>query len=149
MWETDGTDAGTKIACEIRAGATGGVPALLDPMLGGIYFSAANDTSGVELFVYKTALGVGTKDFKNVGFSLKAYPTVTSESVNVEILSDNNNAAQLQVTNLLGQPFMTKKCTLTQGVNTETVNVSALPNGLYFLTLAVGDERAVVKIVKQ
>jgi ELWxxDGT repeat protein len=149
LWESDGTETGTKTTCEIIAGATGGTPALLDAMLGGIYFSAANDTSGTELFVYKTALGVGTKDFKNVGFSLKAYPTVASETVNIEILSDNNNAANLQLTNLLGQSFLTKKCNLTQGNNTEAINVSALPNGLYFLTLAIGDERAVVKIVKR
>ena len=92
---------------------------------------------------------VGTKDFKNVHFSLKAYPTIASESIAIEILSEENQVGQLELTNLLGQSFAVKKCVLTQGSQTETMNITNVPNGLYFLTLTIGDERAVVKIIKE
>jgi ELWxxDGT repeat protein len=149
LYETDGTEANTRMTCDFIVGTGGGGPSLIDPMLGGLYMSAKNDTSGTELFVFKTALGVNAQEIAVKTFSMSAKPTVTTDETVLEIVSERNGMGRLRLSNLLGQGFFEKTVSITQGTQNEVISLSNLPNGLYFLTLLVGDEYKTIKLMKE
>jgi trimeric autotransporter adhesin len=153
LWETDGTAANTKMACDLRQGSAGGGPSLIDVYFSGLLFSAVFDSTGTtnatgtELGFYRTAAGVSTKEAATFALSVK--PTVAIDAVTIDVLSEKSGKANVYITDLLGHQFATKTMSLTEGPNFETVDVSKLPNGFYFLTLTMGDERQTKKFVKQ
>ncbi len=153
LWETDGTAAGTKMACDIRQGSAGGGPSNLDVFFSSIIFTAQFDSTGTtiatgtETGIFKTAAGVSTKEAATFALSVK--PTVAIDVVTMDVLSERTGKADIRITNLLGQTFQTKNISITEGANIETIDVSKLPNGLYFLTLMLGDEMQTKRFVKQ
>jgi trimeric autotransporter adhesin len=149
MYETDGTEANTKMTCDFIIGSGGGGPSAMEPMLGALYMSAKNDTSGTELFVFKTALGVNAHEIATKTFTMTAKPTVTTDQTMIEIVSERNATGRLRLSNLLGQAFFDKTIALTQGNQNETISLSNLPNGFYFLTLLIGEEYKTIKIMKE
>lgn len=149
MYETDGTEVNTKMTCDFIIGSGGGGPSAIEPMLGALYMSAKNDTSGTELFVFKTALGVNVREIATKTFTLTAKPSVTTDQTMLEIVSERNATGRLRLSNLLGQAFFEKTVSITQGSQNEVIALSNLSNGLYFLTLFVGDEYKTIKIMKE
>ena len=155
LWETDGTSANTKMACDIRtAQGAGAGPSTFEVYANALLFTAQFDTTGstsivtgTELGIYRTTAGVATKEAATFAVSVK--PTVAIDVVMVDVLSERTAKAEVQISDLLGHQFATKNIALTEGGNIESFDVSKLPNGLYFLTITVGDERQTKKFVKQ
>ncbi len=65
LWETDGTEAGTKLLKDINAGANGSNPSHLTVFNNKIYFSADDGINGNELWV-SDGTEAGTQLFKDV-----------------------------------------------------------------------------------
>jgi trimeric autotransporter adhesin len=149
LWESDGTATNTRMACEFITGSKGGYPNFMMPMLGSLYMSAQNDTSGVELFRFRTALGVNTQEVTAKSFTLTAKPTLTTDQTRIEIDAEHHAIGHIRVSNLLGQAFFEKTMAISQGNQHEWISLATLPNGLYFVTLSVGDEYRTLKIVKE
>ena len=63
--------------------------------------------------------------------SIKVYPAIATDKINVEINSDG--AADLTIVNLAGQVMKTQKVENTEGVL--PINISDLPNGSYIIRM--------------
>jgi trimeric autotransporter adhesin len=149
LWESDGTATNTRMACEFITGSNGGEPNFITPILGVLYMSAKNDTSGVKLFTFRTALGVNTQEVTAKTFVLTAKQTLTTDQTRIEIDAEHAAIGHIRVSNLLGQAFFEKTMAISQGNQSEWISFATLPNGLYFVTLSVGDEYRTLKIIKE
>jgi hypothetical protein len=94
-------------------------------------------------FKYSNIVAI-TKSGKAAAF--KAYPSVTHSNLTLEYKNIGNDA-QVSVINILGRAIMTQKLTDTEGV--QTMDVSRLPNGFYFVRLTAGSTQLVQRIQKQ
>jgi ELWxxDGT repeat protein len=147
LWETDGTAAGTKMACDIRPGTGGGGPSLIDAYLGSLLFSAQNDTSGTELFIYRTAAGVSTKEAANFSLSLK--PSIATDVLTLDIHAEGLAKGGFVISDITGRTLVSKQLSILAGLTTETIDISPLPVGMHILTLQLGAEKLAMKFIKQ
>lgn len=79
-------------------------------------------------------VGVQENSLKN---NVKVYPNPATEKLFVEGVSE----VKLKVTDLLGKVIIAENIT-------NTIDVSALPTGIYFLSITSGTEQNVVKFIK-
>ena len=77
--------------------------------------------------------------------SIKVYPAIASDKINVEINSDG--AADLTIVNLAGQVMKTQKVENTEGVL--PINISDLPNGSYIIRLVSKNGEMTKRFEKQ
>jgi hypothetical protein len=82
------------------------------------------------------AATVGTKDLTNELPALMIKPSVTTDQINVVL--PNETATKISIVNMQGQYLMN-----VQGQGETTIDVSALPNGVYFIRSAQGNGRFV------
>ncbi len=78
--------------------------------------------------------------------SLKIYPSIATDNVNVE-LNGVDGAADMTVTNLLGQVVKTQKLQNTEGVI--SLNIRDLPNGAYIIRLVSKNGEMTQRFQKQ
>jgi len=64
--------------------------------------------------------------------NIKLYPNPASQNITIQANFSNTN--NIQITNLLGQAITKKVNQISQSNNTIQINVSQLPNGIYFVT---------------
>jgi Secretion system C-terminal sorting domain len=76
------------------------------------------------------------------GNDIKLYPKLASHQLTVE--NKNFNNLNLQITNSLGQIFITKQL----AIGTNSIDVTALASGFYFALISDGHKRRVEKFVK-
>jgi hypothetical protein len=78
-----------------------------------------------------------------------AYPNPFTSSLRVEYFSREAGTAELQLSNLFGQAVRTEILNSNEGVNSYILqNLSALPAGVYFLSVNTAEEKQTVRIVK-
>jgi hypothetical protein len=75
---------------------------------------------------------------------VKVYPTLVKDAVNVELSDDSKS--EIAVRDLTGRVILTQN---TEGVSNTTLNLGALSNGLYILSVRSNDALEMVKIYKQ
>ncbi len=80
-------------------------------------------------------------------FSVSTFPNPATELLQVDIRSEENAEATLNLTNGLGQIMALRQIDLTAGDNRQQLNVNELSAGLYFLQLRIGDRLAAVRRV--
>ncbi len=75
---------------------------------------------------------------------------VRGSSINIKLVADKNQAFELMITDVTGRMMLNRQLTAQAGINNETINVSSLASGIYWLH-AVGKEGRsnVVRFVKQ
>ena len=80
----------------------------------------------------------------------KVFPNPTKGQVNFQYSSPNKDAFEYTVSNILGKVLFKKEQAIDQGTNIIQVDISAYPDGVYFLNV-VGENtsmRVSQKIVK-
>jgi hypothetical protein len=92
-----------------------------------------------------TALVTGITDASDL--SLAIYPNPTNESITVE-MTHIDDAVLIRMFDIVGNMVMDANRN-TQGPYRETFDVSAIPAGVYMLTIETRDRRMVRKVVKQ
>ena len=76
----------------------------------------------------------------------KVYPSVTNSTLTIEMMTDGKSS--LTVTDILGRTVHTKDLGENMGAVIQTLNVSSLTNGVYFITLESNGIRMTEKFEK-
>jgi hypothetical protein len=88
------------------------------------------------------------KDKQNNLISVYPNPTNGNFSVNVKSESTNSNN-QLTIYNLLGKVIVKKNIESTLGNFTDKIDLSAYPNGMYFIEVLIDGKKTVSKLIKK
>lgn len=78
--------------------------------------------------------------------TVKVYPNIAKDQINVELNSENGTS-DLFVVNQLGQVVKSQKLQNTEGVR--TLNISDLPNGFYFINIVSKNGNVTQRFEKQ
>jgi len=97
-----------------------------------------------------TNLGVPTSiDIGESDYSIKIYPNPTNENIHI-VIDDSlykslSNTAQISIKDIMGRivlsPFQINQ-------KTNTIDISDLPQGNYFLTVVVGNYQIIKRVIK-
>lgn len=136
LWETDGTDAGTK---NIITGYTG-IPFVFKNT---IFFSKTEQATGIELWYYNP--GLTSVDERNTNqlpsaYTLQQnYPNPFNPATKINYQLSTNSFVTLKVYDMLGKE-LTTLVNGEQQIGTYSVNFDAshLSSGVYFYTLKAG-----------
>jgi asparagine N-glycosylation enzyme membrane subunit Stt3 len=96
-------------------------------------------------FTYSKTVSVSNT--KGVMRTLKITPSVSSDFVNIETLT--NEAATLSIVDIFGRLIFTKPIEASESPITTNSSVASLPNGMYSVVLENKNGRTVGKFVKQ
>jgi hypothetical protein len=79
----------------------------------------------------------------------KVSPTITESEITVELESLIEKTVEFGISNAVGQVVLSQQVPIEKGMNKATFDVSALPQGLYFIQTNVGKGRNVpTKFIK-
>jgi trimeric autotransporter adhesin len=137
LWETDGTEGGTKLAYDILKGSGSSDPSTFYVFNDELYFSAAvNDVRKL----FKIGNSTGIVELVN---EVSIYPNPVQDNV---IIENNKNEIieKLEIYNAIGQLLKSMK------PNTPSVslNIQDLPKGILFVSLTHNHKKSVQKIAK-
>jgi WD40 repeat protein len=97
-------------------------------------------------FAFDIRSTTGVSETKNVSANLNVYPNPTSDEVRVNFTGTYKGTASLVMTDVLGREVYQSNVNTGSPAN---VSLSALPNGIYFLTLETPSGNTVQKIIKE
>jgi len=127
-----------------------------------VYF--VQDTAGTDKSIWKlyftgfsgSATGAYSFIKKNLGVTainsisernLTVYPNPASREINV--IHDFSGDTEITVYNMSGQPVFKTRNTESAGLNKNTLNIGALPAGIYSLHVCSGNDIKTVKFLKK
>lgn len=107
------------------------------------YSFSENNTNAISYYRLKQVDFSGSYVYsqvitlKNTGSNkdITVYPSQAASTIQYVVSSETGTAATVQVYNINGQPVISRKEVLQQGLNIRTLNVSSLATGAYFLKL--------------
>jgi hypothetical protein len=105
-----------------------------------IYFDF-NPAIVTNVFSTQFVANLGTSQFENSDFIL--YPNPTSDLVTVSLANTQNTIASIIVYDVLGKTILAEK---VSDVTTQTIDVSSLNTGMYFIEVTTS---ASVKVLKK
>jgi len=110
---------------------------------GKIYFADKANKS-VYMIENTTVFPVAVDEIKETSDMAVIYPNPFNNQLFVR-LKENVSAGDVSITNLLGEVVYTSKVSSPN----ESIDLSSMRNGIYFLQIETGNKRATQKIVKQ
>lgn len=90
---------------------------------------------------FRTDNAAGIED-NQLDRSLSVYPNPSTGRVTVEYTLEQGAAVNVTVTDLVGKTVMQQSLRTASGVQTETIDLGNLSNGMYLLKLDAGDRQA-------
>lgn len=81
--------------------------------------------------------------------TISVYPNPTNTIVNINYTLEYSSNVIIRLANIQGQTISEIKTEKSSGLNTETLDLSAQSNGMYFLTITSGNNTFTTKVVKQ
>lgn len=105
-----------------------------------------HDDFGCEYTQYFYVSTPGTTAIANPTlskFNLTVYPNPAKDAINIEVLGQLKEKAQIQLTNIIGQVVYKNE---TKDLNIY-ISIENIPNGIYLLSYTVGDVKKVEKII--
>lgn len=107
--------------------------------------NSSRDVRPVDVLVYK---GDVSNDEPMANLSIgNLFPNPASEVLNVNFAVDFDSEVQFTITDLSGRVLSNQVRSAVGGKQTQSIDVSQLGGGYYFLTLQTGSERVVKKFV--
>ncbi|MFA6260701.1 MAG: T9SS type A sorting domain-containing protein [Bacteroidia bacterium] len=138
LWESDGTEAGTK---KLLSGTIPYPPFILNNT---VFFSNFGSGTGYELWSYSTG-STGLDEAQNVRNEMSIYPNPGADHFQFKL--EDASAADVSITiyNTSGA-----KVIAATGVNQlESINITSLANGIYFVNIHDGEKVYRSKLIIQ
>lgn len=88
---------------------------------------------------------VGVFELNNSSVDFSIFPNPTTKELNIAITPDSNSSFLISIINAVGEIVFQK----TLNTNEKKLDISTLPNGLYFLKLDSKENTITKKIIKQ
>lgn len=88
------------------------------------------------------------KDIKELKDMISVYPNPSDNAITVKWLAEENLDGQINVLDVKGQVVYTQAIKLKTGDNQESINISHLPAGAYFVEAQKGQLKKSVKLIK-
>ena len=147
LWQSDGTNSGTKMITDIGVGSLTSWIDNLIPVSNGLnsrlYFTSTKKTG---LLYIKT--DIVYTNIPNINGSSKTafsiFPNPAKEILNIEIDQLNNEPILLTITNVLGEVIISNEF---ENKTKLTLNTSHLNSGVYFVTLENSGAKSTQKII--
>jgi len=79
---------------------------------------------------------------------VKVYPVPTSTLLNVDFETTVDQQVEIALTDMLGKVITTRPINSVAGMNTATLEMGNLVNGVYFVTINNGQEKITKRVVK-
>lgn len=73
------------------------------------------------------------------------YPNPANSTFNFNYYTASASSATITVTNLLGQPILTRTAATAEGINTQVIDVSGIAAGVYFVQLNINGQKISVE----
>ena len=111
-----------------------------------LYFTAFSGSgTGTYSFVKQKMITTGVKSLSEK--NLTVYPNPASQELNV--IHDFSGKTEFTIYNISGQPVYKSQYSESAGLNKQTMNIGALPAGMYSLRVRSGNEVKTVKFIKK
>ncbi len=81
------------------------------------------------------------------GWGLEAYPNPTNGELNIRISGNDSRNIQMKIVSMVGKVFMKEEFNATEGSFNKQMNLSNLPDGIYFLILEGNDIMITKKVL--
>lgn len=85
---------------------------------------------------------------ENTGASVSIYPNPVNDLVRIRLDQATGEAISVSVRNTIGEQLMQRSLGRVSGTRTESLDLSALSGGLYFIEVTIGDAVHVQRITK-
>lgn len=95
-----------------------------------------------DTFLVTEDMGI---DDNNIG----VYPNPSSGEFNLNISGYDSQSIEFTVTNTLGSEIMNYSGVINEETFKKAIMLNSYPSGIYFLNLKVGDNRQIIKLIKQ
>ena len=144
LWQSDGTNSGTKMITDIAVGSTTSWIDNLIPINNGanskLYFRSNAKVGLLYIMADAVTMNVGYIEKQYLNFSL--FPNPTNSILNIA-LQNNNYPTTLEITNTLGQVVLSKNIT----ENNTLLNVSEFTKGIYVMSLKSDNKTTTQKLI--
>jgi hypothetical protein len=109
-----------------------------------------NANNATNCYTLRVQLGTASRIETNgeyVGNELKVSPNPTSNVANINFDGGKGGVANIVVTNQLGSTVLQQTVSAVSGVNNKKVDLSKLPNGLYYIKVQNGTNVQTTKVI--
>jgi hypothetical protein len=119
-----------------------------DPLLQSIIGSAACTTGSGNNTIASSG-SAATTSFRVMKGQFAVYPSITKGEINIDLNAARTGAIAINIYNQAGALVMKQQISVVEGMNTKTMDLSRLLNGIYILQLNQDNTRAVKKLIVQ
>ncbi len=77
------------------------------------------------------------------------YPNPFHESLTIELAYAKKSKLELSILNSIGQVVYSNSELIKEGLNTINLSLTALPNGMYYVSMRDGEKKVIKKVIKQ
>jgi hypothetical protein len=96
---------------------------------------------------FTTSKSVGINELSSI-HDLQLYPNPASEKINLRYNCENSFTGTIKIAGLTGLIINEQIITSTQGWNHQTIDISHLESGIYFIELLTENNKQVFKLIK-
>jgi PKD repeat protein len=118
--------------------------------VGGVFKSMSstfNGTVGLNVIASaKPFITTGIENVNNSNIGIELMPNPASDNVTLKMFSNKQETATVNLVDLSGKVVMTEILSQNKGINTSSINVSAISNGIYFVKVICSAETKVMKL---
>ena len=116
----------------------------------GYYKTQSNWDSSLDIWVIKFCDTTIINDVINLNATINfnAYPNPFYNQLDITLSQQNLHQATFTITNLLGQTIYTQNETNLSPTYTKMLDLSYLPNGVYWVSVVVDGERVTKEVIK-
>lgn len=106
-----------------------------------------NTNDSLQFSIIYNNPAAGMKELSNSVSRFEVSPNPANDAVNVSFNFKGSGNGELNVVNALGQVLVNKNLALTEGKNNVSLNVSELPQGVYFVRIKNGEAITTKRLV--
>ncbi|MFC2086410.1 C25 family cysteine peptidase [Bacteroidota bacterium] len=108
------------------------------------------ESSAFQMLSLLVMPAITVNEFSIVSNSFAVYPNPAINSATIEFNLEEKSQVALSVVNVLGkQVYIKPETEMTNGIHRLNMNLEAVPGGIYFVNLIIGNQKYTQRIIKE